>query len=115
VAPTVTADVQTDTRFLLANERTLLAWLRTSLTLVAGGVGVHQFGTKVAGSTSIAILLLLTGIVSMSAGTYRFHAADRAIRAGRLPPGGRAPTVLAVAVTLIAVTVLVAVLIDAAG
>ena len=29
-----------DYRFTLANERTLLAWLRTGLALVAGGVAV---------------------------------------------------------------------------
>lgn len=109
----VTPDVQTDTRFLLANERTLLAWVRTTLVLVATGLGVHQFGTRVAGSTAIAVLLLLAGIASMTVGTMRFHAADRAIRAGTLPPSGRMPTVLAVVVTLIAVVVLVAVVVDA--
>ena len=31
-----------DARFLLANERTLLAWVRTSLTLLAAGVGTLQ-------------------------------------------------------------------------
>ncbi|MGQ4597513.1 DUF202 domain-containing protein [Nocardia sp. R6R-6] len=30
-----------DYRFTLANERTFLAWMRTSLGLVAGGVAVH--------------------------------------------------------------------------
>jgi putative membrane protein len=106
-------DTQTDTRFLLANERTLLAWVRTSLALVAAGVGVHQFGTKVAGNTGIAILLLLAGIASAVTGTVRFRAADRAIRAGVLPPQGRTPTVLATVVSVIAVVVLIAVVVDA--
>jgi putative membrane protein len=32
-----------DHRFSLAHERTLLAWLRTALALVAGGVAMTQF------------------------------------------------------------------------
>jgi putative membrane protein len=108
-------DVQTDTRFLLANERTLLAWVRTSLALVATGVGVQQFGTKIAGNTAIAVLLLLAGVASGLAGTVRFLSADRAIRAGRVPPQGRTPTALAAAITCIALVMLVAVVVDALG
>ena len=36
------ADLDVDARFLLADERTLLAWVRTSLTLLAAGVGTLQ-------------------------------------------------------------------------
>ncbi|GAA5066627.1 YidH family protein [Nocardia callitridis] len=32
---------QVDYRFTLANERTFLAWIRTALGLLAGGVAVH--------------------------------------------------------------------------
>ena len=35
-------ELDVDARFLLANERTLLAWVRTSLTLLAAGVGTLQ-------------------------------------------------------------------------
>ena len=111
----MTGEVQTDTRFLLANERTLLAWVRTALALVATGVGVYQFGTKVAGNTGIAILLLLAGVASGVTGTARFLAADRAIRAGRVPPQGRTPTVLAAAITVVGALLLVSVVVDALG
>jgi len=32
-----------DPRFTLANERTFLAWVRTALALVAGGIGLEAF------------------------------------------------------------------------
>ncbi|WP_084479130.1 YidH family protein [Nocardia jejuensis] len=35
------AEVEVDYRFTLANERTFLAWIRTALGLLAGGVAVH--------------------------------------------------------------------------
>ncbi|WP_328601599.1 YidH family protein [Nocardia terrae] len=34
-------DTPVDYRFTLANERTFLAWIRTALGLLAGGVAVH--------------------------------------------------------------------------
>ncbi|EHI41836.1 hypothetical protein OPAG_06173 [Rhodococcus opacus PD630] len=40
--PDSPADTEPDYRFTLANERTFLAWIRTSLGLLAGGVAVHE-------------------------------------------------------------------------
>lgn len=93
-----------DARFLLANERTLLAWVRTALTLLAGGVAVQQLTD---GSTPLALALLVTGGLSGVAGGVRFRAADAAIRAGRLPAQGRAPYVLVAGVVLLAVAAVV--------
>jgi putative membrane protein len=100
---------EADARFLLANERTLLAWIRTALTIIAGGVGVQQFG-HVGGRRPIAIVLIAFGAFAATAGTIRYHRADRAIRAGRLPPAGYAPTIVSVSVVAIAVVLLVAIL-----
>ncbi|MCF6391065.1 DUF202 domain-containing protein [Mycobacterium sp. MBM] len=36
-------DEEPDYRFTLANERTFLAWIRTALALIAGGIAVVQF------------------------------------------------------------------------
>jgi putative membrane protein len=99
----MSADVDPDARFLLANERTLLAWIRTSVTLQAGGVGVLHFATSLTLNGVIGLALLLVGALSGLTGYGRYRAADRAIRRGHLPPPGLAPEVIALAVVLLAV------------
>jgi putative membrane protein len=77
-----------DIRFILANERTLLAWIRTALTLIAGGVAVafiytdSRYGT-LAGMGAVAFGGLLALI-----GYMRYQATDAAIRVGKLPATG---------------------------
>lgn len=41
-APHAEPGTEPDYRFTLANERTFLAWIRTALALIAGGVAVAQ-------------------------------------------------------------------------
>lgn len=105
--------LEVDARFLLANERTLLAWLRTALTLLAGAVAVLQFGDRPALDLALTVVLLCLGAGSAVMGARRFVAADQAIREHRLPDRGRAPLALAGAVLLLAAGLLVAVLISA--
>ena len=107
------AELDVDARFLLANERTLLAWVRTGLTLLVAGVGVQQFGTGVGGRVVVAVVLFALGAAAGALGALRYARADRALREGRLPATGRAPGLLAHGVTLVAVGLLVAVLLDA--
>jgi putative membrane protein len=101
--------VEIDARFLLANERTLLAWIRTGLAIIAGGVGVQQFG-HVRAHRGIAVVLIVAGAAAVVAGTIRFHRNDGAIRRGKLPPAGFAPTALSTGVVAMAIVLLVAVL-----
>jgi putative membrane protein len=102
-----------DIRFLLANERTLLAWMRTAITLQAGGLAVAQFAnSEVVGQVFGAIAVLLgawAGII----GYRRFQAAGRAIREGRLPPVGRSPGLLIAATVALALALLVVVVVGA--
>ena len=109
------AELDVDTRFLLANERTLLAWVRTALTLLAAGVGVHQFGDDITGRTYLASAILVLSAAAALLGPSRYAHADRAIRSGTLPTGGRAPELVGFGVAFIAVAVLVALLVDARG
>ncbi|WP_280343558.1 YidH family protein [Nocardia neocaledoniensis] len=53
-----------DVRFSLANERTALAWVRTALALVAGGITL----TTVAGISSLAPTLYGLAALSCAAG-----------------------------------------------
>lgn len=95
-----------DARFLLANERTLLAWVRTSLALQAGGVGVLNFASSMTFNRVIGLALILAGAAAGSSGYYRYRAADQAIRHGDLPPHGFAPQGLAISVAVLAVLLL---------
>ncbi|MGY1820564.1 YidH family protein [Geodermatophilus sp. SYSU D00079] len=101
-----------DYRFTLANERTLLAWLRTGLALVAGGVAVAQFAPDLGvrwGSAAVAVALVLAGLGTALGGYRRWRGNERAIAADRPLPVSRVlPTVVAaVAAVLVVVAVLV--------
>lgn len=102
-----------DARSLLANERTMLAWVRTALTFVAVGIGVLQFGDAIDARQLLAGVLLAAGAASGVVGLARHRRADTEIRSGALPPrSGPAAAVMAGAVVLVAVVSLVALLVS---
>jgi len=106
-----------DYRFSLANERTFLAWIRTGLALVAGGLAAAQFLPSLAIPhlrEAIAVaLLVLGGAVSVRAVDH-WARSERAMRLKRDLPPSRFPALLAVLVALGALLLIVAVLIQAA-
>lgn len=95
-----------DYRFSLANERTFLAWIRTSLALLAAGVGVigvaSHFSTR-EGRAAFGLPLVLLGALSAATAYRRWRAADVAIRAGRALPAAPMVAVLGVGVAVVAV------------
>ena len=104
-----------DYRFSLANERTLLAWVRTALALDAAGLGVVRFAPTLGWSGSPEVLgglLVLLGAVTAWSGYRRFLATDRAIRAGAPLPAHAAPRILAAALAAISVAVLALLVVD---
>ena len=99
-----------DYRFTLANERTFLAWIRTALGLLAGGVAVRQlvdpFGFAGA-RTALALLAIGASVVLAAGGYLRWVAVQRAVRRGDpLPPAPLVP-LSALALVVIAATAFV--------
>ena len=85
-----------DPRFTLANERTYLAWVRTSLGLIAGAVGLEAFGSKVVEPgvhTALVVSLLVGAILLIIFALVRWMAVESAMRNGRSLP---VPTIAAV-------------------
>lgn len=104
-----------DTRFLLANERTLLAWIRTALTMQAGGIALAHFVSDSALGFATGITAVILGAVMAVVGYRRFRAADKAIRAGRLPHLDKGPAFEVALIVLIAVVLSLAQVKDLLG
>lgn len=103
-----------DPRILQANERTLLAWVRTSIALMtfgfviarlgfwlrtigaqAGGAGEHELGTAWIGA-----VFLLMGVIGNALAVVRYAANRRAIVRGEEIREGSFPVALATLVTV---------------
>ena len=71
-----------DYRFSFANERTLLAWLRTALALLAAGVALDQIDLSLDErlQSVLAAALVTLGILCSAASWWRWARAERAIR-----------------------------------
>ncbi len=94
-------------RFLLANERTFLAWVRTALAVMVGGIALTQLGDESNAQTTAGLIVVLLGSFMAAVGYLRFRAADKAIRHGKLPVTGREPLVQASGIILVAVALVV--------
>lgn len=101
-----------DPRFTLANERTFLAWIRTSLALIAGGVAIDAVALPLSGPVRIATsaVLLLLGLALPVLAWWSWAATERALRLGRPLPGSVVTLPLAVGVGVVGLLVAVGVL-----
>ena len=86
-----------DYRFTLANERTFLAWIRTALGLLAGGIAVRQLVDPFAvpGARTVLALLAIAGSAVLAIGGYlRWVGVQQSVRRGDpLPPARLVPVV----------------------
>jgi putative membrane protein len=105
-----------DYRFSLANERTFLAWIRTGLALIAGGLACAQFlpplPIEYLREVIAIALLVLGGVVALRAVDH-WARTERAMRMGTDLPASRFPAVLAIVVALGALLLVIAVLMRA--
>ena len=104
-----------DPRFSLANERTALAWMRTALALVVGGVAV----ISVSSLTTLPKWTALIGAAScLGGGLLAWRAVagwarvERALRMSRALPSPRALVWLAVGVIGLAALILLLSLVE---
>lgn len=72
-----------DPRFTLANERTFLAWIRTSLALLAGGIAIEAFTADLflePVRKGLAVALLLLGAMLSAGSAVRWVRVERSMR-----------------------------------
>ena len=99
-----------DPRFTLANERTFLAWIRTSLAMVAGGIAVEAFTSELFSPEirkTVAVLLLLLGLVTGGGSFFRWLNVERAMRRQAPLPAPLIAPILAAGGALVAAVLIV--------
>ncbi|WP_026923519.1 YidH family protein [Glycomyces arizonensis] len=104
-----------DPRFSLANERTFLAWIRTSLAFTAGGVALEALAVPLQDTLRLiaALVLVAIGLALPVHAWIDWARSERAIRAGRPLPSPVAILPVAVGVVLAGGLIAVALLIGA--
>ncbi|GAA1164586.1 DUF202 domain-containing protein [Nesterenkonia sandarakina] len=78
-----------DPRFTLANERTFLAWIRTALAFLAGGVAVEAFAAEVFADpyrTVVSVLTISVGLLISVGAALRWLNVERSMRLGHPLP-----------------------------
>jgi putative membrane protein len=103
-------DDDLDPRLRYANERTFLAWIRTSLALMTAGLAIAQllpaFNVP-GGRRIIGLPLIALGIWASVAAFRQWVVNDEAMAARRTVERSRLPIIVAVGVAVVSVVALV--------
>jgi putative membrane protein len=94
-----------DVRFSYANERTFLAWNRTSLALIAAGLAITSLLPEfdlAFGRRLIGVPLIALGALIAIASYRRWEANERAMRLGEELPQSNLPLLLAAGIAVAA-------------
>jgi putative membrane protein len=104
-----------DYRFTLANERTFLAWVRTSLALLAAAVAlghlVPGFGPDWVRKVA-ALVLALLAVLTAASGAIRWSRVQEALDRDRPMPRAKVSWLLSAALVAIALVVAVVILVQ---
>ena len=87
-----------DPRFSLANERTFLAWIRTSLALMAAGVALEALDLPISDGVRLAgaLVLIALGVLAPVQAWLGWMTTERQLRRGRPLPAPRLGLLLAI-------------------
>jgi putative membrane protein len=101
-----------DARFSLANERTFLAWVRTALALLAGGVALEALRISFPGPARqvVSVLLILLALCAAVTGWVRWARSERAMRRDQPLPGSLLMGILVGGFVVVGVVMLVVLL-----
>lgn len=96
-----------DPRFSLANERTFLAWTRTGLALIAGGVALEVLGLDLHPGFQLAasLLLIVAGTLVAPLAWWEWMRTERALRLAKPLPGAFSGVLLMVVVLAVGAVV----------
>lgn len=99
-----------DPRFSLANERTFLAWIRTSLAMLAAGVAADALTLPMPelAQHALAITLVLAGLFCAVQAWRGWARSERAMRIGHPLPSNPTMLVLVGLLVLVAVVFIIA-------
>jgi putative membrane protein len=98
-----------DPRFSLANERTFLAWVRTALAMLAGGIALHALevpSTHWLRTLLVVALIGLGGLICVFA-LVRWARVERAIRLRQPLPAFGLGVVMTLALAVIALLLVI--------
>jgi putative membrane protein len=100
-----------DARFSLANERTFLAWNRTALALIAGGVALEALGLDLHPGLRLAasLILIAAGLVVPVLAWREWARTERALRSSSPLPGSATSIALGATIVLVGALVLLGV------
>jgi putative membrane protein len=108
-------DPEPDVRFSYANERTFLAWIRTSLGFITAGLAITQLIPPFrfsGGRRLIGLPLIAVGVLIAAFSFWNWKDNERAMREQRPLPRSPIPLISSVVVGVIATIALVLVIVE---